>query len=142
MVRIGILALGGILVMSTAAFGQRKFDHIQYQTWTKEQKNGDHPLKGSVVFDSNKKAVEFLDEKGDSILIIPTDKITNPMVVDYKARLLKVDYLLTIRYTDIEGADKSVVITLHKGNLRDVLLAAATETRKEVFHKDGCCPVF
>jgi hypothetical protein len=141
-VRKGILAVGGILLMSTAALGQRKFDHVQYlKPGTKEQKKGDRPVKGSVVFDRDQKAVVFLDEKGNSNISIPTDKITD-MVVEQKVPLLHTvsnKFLLTIRYTDTEGTGKSVVITLDKHNWRDVLIAAAAETGKEVLHKDRCC---
>src|ERR1700674_3685537 len=87
-VRKGILAVGGILLMSTATLGQRKFDHVHYlKPGAKEQKKGDHPVKGTVVFDGNQKAVEFLDEKGNSNISIPTDKITD-MFVEQKVPLL------------------------------------------------------
>ena len=139
-VRKGILAVGGILLMSTATLGQRKFDHVHYlKPGAKEQKKGDHPVKGTVVFDGNQKAVEFLDEKGNSNISIPTDKITDMFVEQKVPLLLSNKFLLTIRYTDTEGTRKSVVITLDKHNWRDVLIAAAAETGKEVFHKDGCC---
>jgi hypothetical protein len=143
-VRKGVLAVGGILLMSTAAaaLGQRKFDHVQYlKPGTKEQKKGDRPVNGSVVFDRNQKAVVFLDEKSNSNISIPTDKITD-MVVEQKVPLLHTvsnKFLLTIRYRDTEGTGKSVVITLDKHNWRDVLIVAAAETGKEVLHKDGCC---
>ena len=139
-VRKGILAVGGILLMSTATLGQRKFDHVHYlKPGAKEQKKGDHPVKGTVLFDGNQKAVEFLDEKGNSNISIPTDKITDMFVEQKVPLLLSNKFLLTIRYTDTEGTRKSVVITLDKHNWRDVLIAAAAETGKEVFHKDGCC---
>lgn len=139
-VRKGILAVGGILLMSTAVLGQRKFDHVKYlKPGTKEQKKGDHPVKGTVVFDGNQKAVEFLDEKDNSNISIPTDKITDMFVEQKVPLLLSNKFLLTIRYTDTEGTRKSVVITLDKHNWRDVLVAAAAETGKEVFHKDRCC---
>jgi hypothetical protein len=139
-VRKGILAVGGILLMSTATLGQRKFDHVHYlKPGAKEQKKGDHPVNGTVVFDGNQKAVEFLDEKGNSNISIPTDKITDMFVEQKVPLLLSNRFVLTIRYTDTEGTGKSVVITLDKHNWRDVLIAAAAETGKEVFHKDGCC---
>ena len=139
-VRKGILAVGGILLMSTATLGQRKFDHVHYlKPGAKEQKKGDHPVKGTEMFDGNQKAVEFLDEKGNSNISIPTDKITDMFVEQKVPLLLSNKFLLTIRYTDTEGTRKSVVITLDKHNWRDVLIAAAAETGKEVFHKDGCC---
>jgi hypothetical protein len=139
-VRKGILAVGGILLMSTATLGQRKFDHVHYlKPGAKEQKKGDHPVKGTVVFDGNQKAVEFLDEKGNSNVSIPIDKITDMFVEQKVPLLLSNRFVLTIRYTDTEGTGKSVVITLDKHNWRDVLIAAAAETGKEVFHKDGCC---
>ena len=107
------------------------------------RKKGNHALNGSVVFDSEKGAVDFLDQKGNSILSIPNDKITNPMHLEPKPRLIgpPYQYLLTIRYTDDKGIEKSVAITLGQRNLREVMLAASAETGKEVFHEGGCCGV-
>ena len=138
----GILAVGEILLMSTVALRQSKFDHVQYlKPETKEQKKGNRPVKGSVVFDRDQMAVMFLDERGNSSVSIPTDKITD-MFIEQKRPLLHSasnKFLLTIRFTDTEGTGKSVVITLDKHNWRDVLIAAAAETGKEVFHVDRCC---
>jgi hypothetical protein len=141
-VRKGILAVGAILLMSNAALGQSKFDHVHYlKPGTKGENEGNHRVKGSVVFDGDQKVVKFLDEKSDSTLSIPTDKITN-MFVEKKLRLIPAyDLLLTIRYADPGGTEQSVVITLGLRNWRHILMAAAAETRKEVFHVDGCCPL-
>jgi hypothetical protein len=126
----------------SAALEQRKFDRVQYlRPGAKEQKKDAHPVKGSVVFDRNQKTVVFLDEKGNSNISIPTEKISS-MFVERRVPLLhrvSDKFLLTIQYTDTEGTGKSVVITLDKHNWRDILIAAAAETGKEVFHKDGCC---
>lgn len=141
-----IFALSGLVLMSTAALGQRKFDHVKYlKPWTKGQRKIGHPVNGSVVFDSDKKMVEFLDKKSVQTISIPTEEIT-AMFVDTKApplyrpfQMVPNEYSLTMEYTDTDRTEKSVAIILDKRNLRDVLAAAAAETGKEVFHVNGCC---
>jgi hypothetical protein len=137
-----IFALIGILVTSTATPGERRFDHVKYlEPRTKEQKSQGHPASGSVVFDKDKKTVEFLGKNGDSVVSIRTEEITKMLVDDKPPRLYRpwLEYLLTIEYTDNEKTHRSVAIILNKHNLRDVLMAAAAETGKEVFHVGACC---
>ena len=144
--RKGIFALTGLLFLSPVVLGQHRFDHLHYLMPRLEgQKKGDPSVKGSVVFDGTRKAVEFLNEKGDPITEISTANITG-MSVEQKTprnpfQRVPDKYLLTIRYTDTEGTRRFVAITLDKHNRRAVLSAAVAETGKEVFHIDRCCPL-
>ena len=71
-----ILAAGFMLLFSTALLAQPKFDHAEYmKPKTEDQKKDDHPVKGSIAIDRDKKTVEFVDEKGASVISIPDDKI-------------------------------------------------------------------
>ena len=111
-VRKGILALGGMLLVSSAALGQHKFDHVQYlKPWTKGQKQGSYPVKGSLVFDRDRKAVEFLDEKNNEVISFPNENITSISVALKDASWLLNPIVvwvpkcfLTFRYKDTEGA--------------------------------------
>jgi len=53
-----------------------KFDKVEYMPPKIEgQKKSAEPVKGHVIFDKEKKAVEFQDTKGQIIVTIPYDKI-------------------------------------------------------------------
>jgi hypothetical protein len=143
--RKGILALGGMLLMSSAALGQHKFDHVQYlKPWTKGQKQGSYPVKGSLVFDRDRKAVEFLDEKNNAVISFPNENITSISVARKDASWLLNPIVvwvpkcfLTFRYKDTEGAEQSaVLIILENKSTRELLMATAAETGKEVFHRE------
>jgi hypothetical protein len=57
-----------MLLFSTVAITATKFDHAEYmKPKTEGQKKDDHPVRGSVSFDKDKKTVEFLDAKGASV---------------------------------------------------------------------------
>ncbi len=53
-----------------------KFDHAEYmKPKTEGQKKDDHPVKGSISFDKEKKTVEFVDEKGvEGVLRLEAEK--------------------------------------------------------------------
>jgi len=113
---------------------------------TEGQKKDDHPVKGSISFDKDKKTVEFADEKGVSVVSIPDDKIKSILYEKtskprYAEALLispfflfthSKKHFLTIQYTDTDGQGKFAMIHLDKGNARDVVAAAEAETGKRV----------
>ena len=75
-IRKWVLGGGCALLLSTASLAATKFDHAEYlKPKTEGQKKDDHPVKGSISFDKDKKSVEFLDEKGASLVSIPNEKI-------------------------------------------------------------------
>jgi hypothetical protein len=142
-----LLGVGGTLLFSAASFAQAKFDHAEYMKPKAEgQKKDEHPVKGSISFDRDKKTVEFLDEKGVSALSIPDDKIKNMLYEKtskprYAEAILispfflfthSKKHFLTIQYTDDGGQGKFALIHMDKGNARDIVAAAEAETGKRV----------
>jgi hypothetical protein len=142
-----LLGVGGTLLFSTASFAQAKFDHAEYMKPKAEgQKKDEHPVKGSISFDRDKKTVEFLDEKGVSALSILDDKIKSMLYEKtskprYAEAILispfflfthSKKHFLTIQYTDDGGQGKFALIHMDKGNARDIVAAAEAETGKRV----------
>lgn len=142
-----ILAAGCLLLLSTAVLAQPKFDHAEYlKPKTQDQKKDDHPVKGSLAFDRDKKTVEFLDEKGASVISIPDDKIKSMLYEKtskprYAEAILispfflfahSKKHFLTIQYTDTDGTGKFAMIHMDKSNARDIVAAAEAETGTKV----------
>ena len=146
-----ILAIGCALAFSAASFAATvsgtRFDHAEYlKPKTEGQKKDDHPVKGSLAFDKEKKSVEFLDDKGASVISIPDDKIKSMLYEKtskprYAEAILispfflfthSKKHFLTIQYTDADGQGKFAMIHLDKGNARDAVAAAEAETGKKV----------
>jgi hypothetical protein len=138
---------GCAVVFSSASLAATKFDHAEYLKPKMEgQKKDDHPVKGSISFDKDKKTVEFLDEKGASVISIPDDKIKTILYEKtskprYAEAILispfflfthSKKHFLTIQYTDSEGQGKFAMIHMDKGNARDIVAAAEAETGKTV----------
>ncbi len=148
-IRKRIIGGGCALLFATVSLAATatKFDHAEYlKPKTEGQKKDDHPVKGSISFDKEKKTVEFADEKGVSVVSIPDDKIKSILYEKtskprYAEALLispfflfthSKKHFLTIQYTDADGQGKFAMIHLDKGNARDVVAAAEAETGKRV----------
>ena len=148
-IRKRIIGGGCALLFATVSLAATatKFDHAEYlKPKTEGQKKDDHPVKGSISFDKEKKTVEFADEKGVSVVSIPDDKIKSILYEKtskprYAEALLispfflfthSKKHFLTIQYTDTDGQGKFAMIHLDKGNARDVVAAAEAETGKKV----------
>lgn len=146
---IGKAALSGLCALAFAATSLAgiKFDHAEYLRPKAEgQKKDEHPVKGSVSFDRDKKSVDFLDEKGTVALSIPDDKIKSMLYEKtskprYAEAILispfflfthSKKHFLTIQYTDGDGQGKFALIHMDKGNAREILAAAEAETGKKV----------
>jgi len=136
-----ILAVGGMLLFSTAVLGQQKFDHAEYmKPKTEGQKKQDQFVKGSIFFDKDKRALEFIDDKGDLVISIPTDKIQSLL---YETKLpispvhpwFKRDFL-TIQYTDTDGTGKSAVIHMDERNAWKIVACAQAESGKKADRND------
>jgi hypothetical protein len=142
-----VLAAGCALIFTAGSLAEVKFDHAEYmKPKTEGQKKDDHPVKGSVSFDRDKKTVDFLDEKGASVLSIPNDKIKSMLYEKtskprYAEAILispffifahSKKHFLTIQYTDVDGQGKFAMIHMDKGNARDIVAAAEAETGKKV----------
>ena len=148
-IRKRIMGGGCAILFATVSLAATatKFDHAEYlKPKTEGQKKDDHPVKGSISFDRDKKMVEFADEKGVSVVSIPDDKIKSILYEKtskprYAEALLispfflfthSKKHFLTIQYTDTDGQGKFAMIHLDKGNSRDVVAAAEAETGKKV----------
>ncbi len=148
-IRKRIMGGGCAMLFATVSLAATatKFDHAEYlKPKTEGQKKDDHPVKGSISFDRDKKMVEFADEKGVSVVSIPDDKIKSILYEKtskprYAEAILispfflfthSKKHFLTIQYTDTDGQGKFAMIHLDKGNARDVVAAAEAETGKKV----------
>ncbi len=148
-IRKWIMGGGCAMLFATVSLAATatKFDHAEYlKPKTEGQKKDDHPVKGSISFDRDKKMVEFADEKGVSVVSIPDDKIKSILYEKtskprYAEAILispfflfthSKKHFLTIQYTDTDGQGKFAMIHLDKGNARDVVAAAEAETGKKV----------
>ena len=142
-----IFGMGCTLLLSIASFAEAKFDHAEYmKPKTEGQKKDDHPVKGSVSFDRDKKAVVFLDEKGTVVISIPDDQIKSMLYEKtskprYAEAILispfflfthSKKHFLTIQYAGADGQGKFALIHMDKGNARDIVAAAEAETGKKV----------
>ena len=124
-----------------------QFDHAEYLKATSAgQKKAQPAVKGTLSFDTEKKSVDFLDEKGapafsikyDAIKTILYEKTAKPR---YAAAILisplfllshgKKHYL-TIQYTDAAGAAQFVIVHLDKKNAREAVATAEAQTGKKV----------
>jgi hypothetical protein len=146
-IRNAVLAAGCSLMLAVTSFAEVKFDHAEYlKPKTEGQKKDDHPVKGSISFNRDKKSVDFLDEKGASVLSIPDEKIKSMLYERtskprYTEAILispfflfahSKKHFLTIQYTGSDGQGKFAVIHMDKGNARDIVAAAEAETGKKV----------
>ncbi len=146
-IRKAVLAAGCALILTAASFAEVRFDHAEYmKPKTEGQKKDDHPVKGSISFDRDKKPLDFLDEKGASVLSIPDDKIKSMLYEKTskpryaEAILISTFFIfahskrhfLTIQYTDADGQGKFALIHMDKGNAREIVAAVEAETGKKV----------
>ena len=136
-----------LVTVPTVNATEMKFDKVEYFPPKVEgQKKGADPVKGHVIFDKEKKAVEFQDNKGQMIVTIPYDKIKSILYEKTskprytEAILISPFFLfsktkkhfLTIQYTDPAGAGAFCMIHMDKGNASDIANTAQAETGKPV----------
>ena len=114
------------------------------------QKHGSDPIKGQVIFDKEKKAVEFQNEKGQQIVSIPYDKIKSILYEKTsrpryaEAILISPFFLfsktkkhfLTFQYTDEKGEGKFVMLHLDKSNAMDIVNTAEADTGQKVSREE------
>jgi hypothetical protein len=139
-IRKRILAMGGMLLFSTAVLGQQKFNHAEYLNPKTEDQKRDQFVKGSISFDKDKRTIEFIGDKGDLVISIPADRI-NSLLYETKLPLLPVhprfkkDFL-TIQYTDTDGTGKSAVIHMDERNARRIVACAQAQSGKKADRND------
>ena len=124
-----------------------RFDKAEYLpgTTTGQMKAG-QAIKGTLVFDTQKRNVDFLQESGspalsikfDSIKTMTYEKASKPRMAE--AVLISPLFLLsnakkhylTIQYADESGEGKYAIIHLHKNNARQAVACAESQTGKKV----------
>jgi hypothetical protein len=138
------------LVFVATAIGSAaeiKFDKVEYMPAKIEgQKKSAGPVKGHVIFEKEKKVVEFQDTKGQIIVTIPYDKIKSLLYEKtsrprYAEAILVSPFFLfsktkrhflSIQYTDANGAGAFCMLHMDKGNSNDIVNTAEAETGKHI----------
>jgi len=135
------------VTVSTVSAAEVKFDKVEYFPPKAEgQKKSAEPVKGHVIFDKEKKVIEFQDSKAQMIVTVPYDKIKSLLYEKTsrprytEAILISPFFLfsktkkhfLTIQYTDPAGAGAFCMIHMDKSNASDIVNTAQAETGKTV----------
>ena len=125
----------------------RKFDHAELFGGTPTgQKKAGGSIKGALVFDSEKKLIEFEANKGSEVVSIPYAQVKSLLYEQAskprytEAVLISPMFLLThskkhyltIQYTDANGAGQFAIVLLDKKNAQGAVAAAQAETGKNV----------
>src|SRR5215471_3703234 len=135
------------VVVSTVSAAEVKFDKVEYFPPKAEgQKKGAASVKGHVIFEKEKKVIEFQDSKNQMIVSIPYNKIksllyekssrpryTETILVSPFFLFSKTKkHFLTIQYTDPNGAGAFCMIHMDKSNASDIANTAQAEIGKPV----------
>jgi hypothetical protein len=125
----------------------RKFEHAELFGGTSTgQKKAGGSTKGALVFDSEKKIIEFEAQKGSEVVSIPYAQVKSLLYEQAskprytEAVLISPMFLLahskkhylTIQYTDANGAGQFAIVLLDKKNAQAAVAAAQAETGKNV----------
>ena len=148
-----LTVVGAFLFLSSLAYGKEnqskanQFGHAEYmQATSSGQRKASPAVKGTLFLNSEKKSIEFLDEKGasavsiqyDSIKSILYEKSSTPRYAEaviisplFLLSRSKKHYL-TVQYTDAAGVGEFVIFHLDKGNAREAIAKTEAETGKSV----------
>jgi hypothetical protein len=125
----------------------RKFDRAELFGGTSTgQKKAGGSTKGALIFDGEKKIVEFEAQKGGQVVSIPYAQVKSLLYEQAskprytEAVLISPMFLLahskkhylTIQYTDASGAGQFAIVLLDKKNAQQAVAAAQAETGKNV----------
>ena len=147
----GLLALLLCLALTGQLWASEQFGKVEYMPpKTEGQKHGADPIKGHVIFDKGKKAVEFQSEKGQQIASVPYDKIKGVLYEKTsrprytEAILISPFFLfsktkkhfLTFQYTDEKGEGKFMMLHMDKSNAMDIVNTAEAETGQKVAREE------
>jgi hypothetical protein len=135
-----------LVAISVLAAAEAKFDKVEYLPPKIEGQKKVDPVKGHILFDKERKAMEFQDEKNQPVVTVPYDKVktllyektSRPRYAE--AILLSPFFLfsktkkhfLTVQYTDSSGTGKFFMIHMDKSNAMDIVNTAEAETGKSV----------
>ena len=136
-----------LISAAIASAAEVKFDKVEYMPPKVEgQKKNAEAVKGHLIFDKEKKAVEFQDTKSQIIVTIPYDKIKSllyektskpryaeavlisPLFLFSKTK----KHFLSIQYTDANGAGAFCMLHMDKSNASDITNTAEAETGKSI----------
>ena len=136
-----------LVAMSIIAAAEAKFDKVEYLPPKVEgQKKTDHPVKGHILFDKDRKVIEFQDERNQPVVTVPYDKVktllyektshpryAEAILISPFFLLSKTKrHLLTVQYFDPSGTGKFFMIHMDKTNAMDIVNTAEAETGKSV----------
>jgi hypothetical protein len=142
-----VLVILVCIVLVGRLYASTEFGKVEYLPPKVEgQKHSSDPIKGHIIFDKDKKAIEFQNDKGEMVVTIPYDKIKS-MLYEKTSRpryaeaiLLSPFFLftktkkhfLTIQYTDDKGEGKFAMLHMDKSNARDIVNTAEADTGRKV----------
>ena len=147
----GLLAVLLCLALTGKICAATPFGKVEYLPPKVEgHKHGSDPIKGQVIFDKEKKALEFQNEKGQQIVEIPYDKIKSILYEKTsrpryaEAILISPFFLfsktkkhfLTFQYTDEKGEGKFMMLHLDKSNATDIVNTAEADTGQKVTREE------
>ena len=148
-----LTGVGAFLFLSSLAYGKEnlsnanQFNHAEYmQATSSGQRKAGPVVKGTLFLNSEKKSIEFLDEKGASVISIQYDSVKSILyeksstpryaeaVIISPLFLLSRSkkHYLTVQYTDAAGVGEFVIFHLDKGNAREAIAKTEAETGKRV----------
>ncbi|MGA3177956.1 MAG: hypothetical protein ABSE19_11500 [Candidatus Acidiferrum sp.] len=152
-----LIAVTALLLVTPLVYGQKaadtnkrdthRFDKAEYlQATATGQRKAGNSVKGTLVFDTERKTVDFLQETGSPALSIKYDAIKNmtyekaskPRMAE--AVLISPVFLLsnskkhylTLQYTNDAGDGQFAIIHLDKKNAREAVACAEAQTGKKV----------
>ena len=132
---------------NNANAAERKFDHAELFAGTSTgQKKAGGSTKGALIFDTEKKMIEFEAQKGSEVVSIPYAQVKSLLYEQAskprytEAVLISPMFLLThskkhyltIQYTDVNGTGQYAIVLLDKKNAQNAVAAAQAETGKNV----------
>lgn len=152
-----LTALTALLFIIPLVFAQKsdvpkkedthRFDKAEYfPATTTGQKKAGTSVKGTLFFDNEKKAVDFLQESGspaisikyDAIKTMTYEKASKPRYAEaviisplFLLSHAKKHYL-TFQFTDDGGEGKYAIVRLDKKNAREAVACAEAQTGKKV----------
>jgi hypothetical protein len=151
LIALGVICVTAAAIRANAASAQprpRKFEHAELFAGTSSgQKKAGRSTKGSLVFNSESKSVEFQREKGgEPVVSIPYAQIKSLLYEQTskprytEAVLISPMFLLahskkhylTIQYSDSSGTGQYAIVHLDKKNAQEAIAAVTAETGKEV----------
>jgi len=142
------IAMSMLLFANTITAAIVKFGKAEYMPPKAEgsKKKEGNPVKGEVCFDRDAKAFTFVDDKGNTVVAIPYDKVKSMLYEKTshpryaEAILISPFFLfsktkkhfLTIQYTNAAGEGQFAMIHMDKGNARDIVAQAEADTGTKV----------